>query len=206
MIADGVVNTLPMVKELKDWIPLLALALSAAVFYHTFLRRFRPSINTTGRVALAKNPWSAGLSQAAISIELIFFNRGVKAGLIENVALRVRTPTGARYTFRAHCICADVTLNLSSELPPPKMETFRAFRLGKEEAARRQILFVPAEGSEAFRFEPGDLAIDVHSWDGPRERWASATPQPGGGFFVSWFIHDMTSSIYARQIERLDPR
>ncbi|MDO8541852.1 MAG: hypothetical protein Q7S40_15555 [Opitutaceae bacterium] len=207
----------------KNWIAVISLGLSSFVFYHNYLRSYRLDVRTTGRATITKHPFSEGLREMAISMELMLLNRGIRPGVIENVALVVTNPDKRRFDFRAFAILTEQRLALGKELAPPAMEAFRAFSVRKEETLTREILFSPLPASAGFVFSPGRHVLDVWLLDSSGKKWRQAastaleinapdiqqverctsTPQPGGGAYVVWMLHNMTTSDFNSQLESL---
>jgi len=123
-------------------ISIVALCISLFLLYRDYLQPFRITVRAVGRITLSKNPWSAELQEDCIQIDLVFSNHGARKGVVEDVALELSSGD-IRLFFRSFGIVRDRSLNLGKELPPPTMETFIGFELGKKESTVRRVILVP---------------------------------------------------------------
>jgi len=194
---------------IKNWIAILSLIISITVLYINYLQGFRLQIREVGRIQIAKNPFSEGLKQSCLFLDLIFSNRGAKTGVVEDVAISVNergNPTILRSLF----VVTDRTKHFQKELQPPQMESFTAFELGKQTSLAKEIMFVPFESELAFFFKAGTYDADVWAVSSKKGEWVkyasfvftvkdedikaldttTITPQSGGGYFIKWITQD----------------
>jgi len=166
-------------------------------------------VRAAGRITLSKNPWSEGLRQECLHLDLIFTNQGAKRGVIEDVAVSIQG-LGARAFFRSLAMVSDRTLKLQKELVPPTVETFISFELGQGESTVRRVLWVPHASSIDFSFQATTYTGTLWVCHSGSKKWmrsatfaftvdredltelakSTATPQPNGGYFVKWLTRD----------------
>jgi len=193
----------------KNWISILSLAVSVFVLYNNYLSKFRLEIRDAGRIQVSKNPFSEGLQQPCLIIDLIFTNQGVRKGIVEDIAISL-TDKDKTSIFRSLLIVTDRSKNFQSELIPPKTESFTAFGLGKEESIVKQIMLVPTDSSQSSPFTISTYHADIWAFSSEYKDWvkyrsvtfniseddvkalnmSTVTPQPNGGYFVKWVTQD----------------
>ena len=145
---------------LKNWIAVAALAISGWLLYKDYIQPFQLNVRPAGRITISKNPYSEGLSQDSIQLDLIFTNQGARRGIVEDVALVVKS-NGKHGIFRSLAEQTDRSLNLQKELVPPKLETFIGFQLAKAESTIHRIVFVPHSESAIVQLSVGTYEADL---------------------------------------------
>jgi hypothetical protein len=155
---------------LANWISIAALGVSSFLLYRDHLLPFRLELRSGGRITVAKNPFSEGLKQDCVFLDLIFTNLGARRGVMEDVAVLVGTQAEG-ILLRTHSVATDRTLQFLKELRPPQLEPFTAFELKNDESAARRILFVPLTGAESFVLKTGSYTAEV---------WARSSAQRAG--------------------------
>ena len=143
----------------NQWIAILALLVSIITLYLTHLKPFSPKIYSAGRYSISINPQNS--SQIAISPILVFANEGAKKGVIENLALIIKTPKDEKFLLMPHLILTDLKINTTREKSKSlEAEAFVKFSLGSEEVIVKQVMFIPPS-IERFILSPGKYLIDV---------------------------------------------
>jgi hypothetical protein len=203
-------------------IAFLALAISVFLLWRDYLEPFNLTARPAGRITVAKNPFSQLLQQDCILVDLIFENDGAVGGVVEDVALVVRSRDGIGI-FRSLAVQRKPTLNLTKELPPPVLETFVSFHLAKQESEVRRILFVPRPGDGFVRFAPAQYTLEVWARGSNIDGWekmaqatftydaddvaalgrTSAAPDAKGGQFVEWMTRDKVLDESDQQLRAL---
>ncbi len=205
-----------------NWISIVALSISLLLLYRDYFQPFRLSVRAVGRITISKNPWSEGLQQDCIHIDLVFSNQGAKRGVVEDVALELWSGE-IRAFFRSLAIIRDRSLNLGKELLPPALETFIGFELSKTDSTVRRVLLVPHDNSPTSYLQA--LAYEGKIWikhsrskkwiEGPifafnvekedLEELAKTTivPQPDGRYYVNWITRDKVLDKTANELDEL---
>ena len=215
------------IKNKKDrkmnWtllVAILAFVLSGWIFVQDYLKPFNLSVRASGRVVVARNPYSENLKQDCLLINLIFNNSGAVRGVVEDVAICIHYKN-KNVILRSLAMQKDRTLNLQKELPPPQLETFLSFNLAKYESVVKGVLFVPLEKESSFSFE--EQLYDADIWVLSGKNWekyetfgflitskdteslASTQIQyvDEGGRFIKWIIVDKPLASREEQLSKL---
>ena len=214
-----------MAYLLEHWIAVVALCISGFLLYQDHLKPFKLAVRGAGRITIARNPWSEGLRQSCIEIDLIFTNEGARRGVVEDVAVRLYDPHGGAF-FRSYGVAIDRQLNLQRELVPPRLEMFIGFELSKGESMVRRILLVPHVNSIAFSFAPISYAAEIWVRSTEAPDWvrydsfgftvdqedidtlarSKVTPQPDGSVFVEWLTRDKVADQNDKRVAVLEER
>jgi len=132
----------------RDWLSIaiatFALSLLGWIFFQDYLKPFNLSARASGRVVIAKNPYSENLKQDCLLISIIFSNSGARQGVVEDIAICIHYEN-ENIILGSLAVNKNRTLNLQKVLPPPQMETFLSFNLKKYESDVKEIMFVPVE-------------------------------------------------------------
>lgn len=206
----------------EHWISLTALCVSGYTLWSDRLKSFCLAIRSSGRITLTRQPWSPGLAQDALFLDLVFANTGSRSGFLDSVGVVVRGG-GTSTLLGAHSEMTDRTLSLGSNLPPPSLTPFVGRVLHKGESQTAKILFVPNDPSSTFQFALGRYALDVYARSQGGSAWkkmtsievevtqpdllaiasSSATPNPAGGHFVKWIFQDKYAELTEEGMKRL---
>lgn len=201
-------------------IAILALCLSSWIFYKDYLKPFNLSARASGRVVIAKNPFSENLKQDCLLVSLIFSNSGARQGVVEDIAICIRYEN-KNIILGSLAVNKDRTLNLQKELPPPQMETFLSFNLKKYESDVKEIMFVPIETEESFSFKKCQYHADI--WISSDNNWKkyesfefsitnedisalALTPVEffdDGSYYIKWIYRDKALASQEKQILKL---
>jgi hypothetical protein len=164
-------------KEKKmDWsllIAIIALILSGLIFFQDHLKPFNLSTRASGRAVIAKNPYTEDLKQDCLLVNMIFSNSGSRRGVIEDIALCLNYKN-EKIILRSFAVKKDRTLNVTKGLPPPQLETFLSFNLGKGESNVKEIMFIPLEKESSFSFE--DQLYNADIWVLSSKDWEKHKP------------------------------
>lgn len=202
------------VKSLFDylgdnWISIFALLISLVLLYRDYLQPFKLYVRGVGRVIISKNPWSEGLQQACIHLDLVFSNIGANRGVIEDVALELRSYK-SHVILRSLATVSDRSMRLGKDLLPPELESFIGFELEKRESTMKQILFVPYTGFDTFNFKATTYGGVIWVKHSNHQKWVNVynlefsvdeddlieldkstmTLQPDGRFYVNWITRN----------------
>lgn len=206
----------------KNWIAILALGISAWLFYKDYLQPFRLDVRSVGRITISKNPFSEELRQDSILLDLIFANQGAKRGVVEDVVLAINTDDW-NGIYRSLAEQKDRSLNLQKDLVPPKLETFIGFELVKYDSMVRRILFVPYSEDGELKLSVGTYFADLWVRSSESTQWVKKNSikftiepkdvetikksqinlQPEGGYFVKWFTVDKILDQSNKRIKEL---
>lgn len=198
-------------------VSIVSFVISVYTLWTTRLAKFSLSVVSTARVELTANPQSLGAKQPGIMMQLLFTNRGANLGYVHDVAVVLRkvdspsTPVMFRSLFEN----LEDTLNLTEQLPPPKLVAFTSFPIRPSETIIKKILFVPFKPEPELKYEKGKYLFIPYTRDVARghkwKKWDTieididegdlsvlgktvATPTAGGGQFVKWMIHSKPTS------------
>lgn len=207
------------------WLPIciscISLVVSGLIFYFSHLKPFDLKILSSGRVGASKNPKL--IRQAALLLDLLFINGGARQGLVEDIAVVVRFPSGRPLLIRSLFEMIDRTTWLTEQPLQPKAETFISFALKGGEKLVKRILFVPFDVGEDRVFVVGDYWVEVYARTDRYPDWKlyrrfpfainqddvhqlgriTATPQPDGRLYVNWFTQDKPTVDMDNEVEAL---
>jgi hypothetical protein len=207
---------------IDNWISIAALAVSSFLLWRDYLMPFRLDVRSVGRISVAPNPFSSGLRQASVILDLLFANTGSRRGVVEDLAIQIRGPKGATL-LRSQTVLLDRKLRMQKDEAGPTMEAFLAFDLTKGERLVKRILFVPVDGRAEFSFEPGPFRADVYARSSHVDAWrryealeftvdaedvkglatSKASLNPDGTQLVSWTTRNKLLDASRRGIEQL---
>jgi len=207
---------------LKNCIAVTALAISAWLLYKDYIQPFQLDVRPAGRITISKNPFSEGLSQDSIQLDLIFTNQGARRGIIEDVAVVINA-NGKQSIFRSLAEQTDRSLNLQKDLVPPKLESFIGFQLAKSESLIHRIFFVPHSASAIVQLSIGTYDADVWVKSTESKKWikkdfmnftidaedieslgkSKMTPLPEGGYFIKMITRDKVLSQGEERLKEL---
>ena len=208
---------------LKNWIAVAALAISAVLLYKDYIKPFSLDVRPAGRITISKNPFSEGLSQDSIQLDIIFTNQGARRGIVEDIALVVKAKDKLG-VFRSLAEQTDRSLNLQKELVHPKLESFIGFQLAKSESLIHRIFFVPHSASAIVQLSIGTYDADVWVKSTESKKWikkdfmnftidaedieslgkSKMTPQPEGGYFIKMITRDKVLSQGEERLKELN--
>ena len=207
-------------SKLSLIISFFALSLSVWLFVLNYWKPFNLSARASGRVVIAKNPYSKDLKQDCLLINLIFNNGGARRGVVEDVAICLHYKNGD-VILRSLAIQKDRTLTMTKELLPPQLETFLSFNLEKYESSVKEVLFVPLKNEGSFSFEEQPYNADI--WFLSGKNWKKHEPfsfsitkediesigsvqvknLEDGRRFISWINRDMPLTSMENQLSKL---
>lgn len=193
----------------------------------TQIAKFKLDVASTARVNLTSNPQSPGAQQAGIKMQLLFTNRGANLGYVHDVAITIwkkGSKTKEVILLRSLFESLDETLNLTNQLPPPKLVAFNSFAIPPSETIIKNIVFVPADPQIVFRFEEGIYSLTPYTKGlKSKEKWRKwdtfdveinsedihilsqtfVTPTAGGGQFVNWLVHSKPTNYAEEALKEL---
>ena len=203
-----------------------SLAIAVIALWKTSLKPFNLEVVPTGRVVLTTNPQSPGALQSAFLVGLVMTNKGAKLGYVDDVALAVQLDSAsASVLLRSLFEQFDDSLNLTQDLPPPKLRAFSSFPLKRGETVIKKILFAPVDPDLFGGFEEktyslipytvspgstwrewGRIKVEVTAEDLRALSTTVATPVEGGGQFVKWIVHSKPTERINKELEALRAR
>jgi len=206
---------------------LASFIISVYVLWTTQLAKFRLDVASTARVELTTNPQSLGAKQAGIKMQLLFTNKGANLGYVHDVAIAISkngTKPKEIILLRSLFESLDETLNLTNQLPPPKLVAFSSFPVRPLETVIKNIVFVPNDSNIDFKFEMGtytltpytkglkskekwrkwdSLDVDINSEDIRMLGQTLVTPMVGGGQFVKWLLQSKPTNYAENALKEL---
>ena len=144
-------------------ISISSLIFAFVTLYKSILKPFKLEGKNLNRCVLSMNVYgmSPNILQMGIGVDLLFYNSGAQAGIVENLAIKFRTEN-REFLLVPRVIVLDRVLNTDPrEKRAPRVETFSAFTLGANEYKEKRIQFVPRQADEEFPAIPGDYKLEV---------------------------------------------
>ncbi len=216
-----------MTIDISIILSLASFIISVYVLWITQLAKFRLDVASTARVELTSNPQSPGAKQAGIKMQLLFTNKGANLGYVHDVAITICKSSSKSkeiILLRSLFESLDETLNLTNQLPPPKLVAFSSFPVRPSETIIKNIVFVPVDPQIDFKFETGKYSLTPYTKGLKRkEKWRKwdtlevdvtsedisvlgqtlVTPQAGGGQFVKWLLHSKPTDYAENALKEL---
>lgn len=156
-----------MTIDIAILLSLASFLISIYTLWVTRLAGFALNVAPTARLELTTNPNSPGARQPGVILKLLFTNKGAHLGYVHDVATTVcKISHQSKPTlFRSLYEYIEESLNLTSQLPPPKLLAFSSFPILPSETVVKKIVFVPFDSQIEMKFEQGRYQFAIYTRD-----------------------------------------